>query len=166
MSQFNQYPTSTLSWLEGTPTTTISTTGTYYTLNLDGLIFETFTGSNISMVNANPGRFELSQKGIYVFQFMFAFSGNSNDNYSIILKKSPDTATSGTLIPYTGLSFTTKGNGMWEVQNMFLINNSGRLVKEAGILTYKNQYFMQVKNNTDDSNITTQGCNILIYKIN
>ena len=57
---------------------------------------------------------------------------------------------------------------MWEVQNMFLINNRSTKYVNANTSFYteKQNYQMNVKNNTGVANFDIENLNVIVYKIN
>ena len=128
---------------------------------------DTFAGNSISLNNGN--KFIVNQKGIYVFQWMMACSGGANASYSISLfKTGAGSEVLDEQIPHTEQTFTIKGSGMWEVQNMFLLNNNSNHYANTNtsFLTYKNEYIMKVKNNTGVANFNIENINVIVYKLN
>jgi hypothetical protein len=148
-------------------TTTITLTDTWYNIDIPTSILNTFAGNSISLNTGN--NFIINQKGIYVFQWMMACSGGANASYSISLfKTGVGSQVLNEQIPHTEQTFTTKGTGMWEVQNMFLLNNNSEHYANTNtsFLTYKNQYIMKIKNNTGTQNFDIENINVIVYKLN
>jgi len=151
----------------GQQTTSISIIDTWYNIDIPTSNLDAFAGNSISLINGN--KFFVNQKGIYVFQWMMACSGGASTSYSISLfKTGAGSEVLDEQIPHTEQTFTTKGTGMWEVQNMFLLNNNSEHYANANtpFLTYKNQYIMKVKNNTGTTNFDIVNINVIVYKLN
>jgi len=143
-------------------TTSITITDTFYPITIPTNTTTTFAGNSIGLIGNNE--FSLNENGIFVFQWMMACSGGANASYTITLVNT----TEGIPVPHTEVSFTTKGSGMWEVQNMFLINNkSTRFANtNTSFYTEKQSYVMHVKNNTGVANFDIENLNIIVYKLN
>ena len=166
MSEFNNYPSYLQAGDLASETTTIDATETYYNLNLGVANSLTSKGTGIKYKSGLSGSINLNMKGIYVFQFMFSFTGGTNKVYQFILNSS-----ARGYIEHTRRQFSTKGSDMWEVQFMFLINNDFKPLPSGagnmqGATTCNEIYSPLIQNKSNADNITIANGNILIYKIN
>lgn len=145
-----------------TATTSITVADTFYPIIIPNNTNTAIAGNSVGLIGNNE--FSLNENGIFVFQWMMACSGGANASYTITLINKLE----GIPVPHTEVSFTTKGSGMWEVQNMFLINNRSTKYANSNTSFYTEtqEYVMHVKNNTGVANFDIENLNVIVYKLN
>lgn len=140
--------------------TTIATTDTWTTLNLENVAKEMENNITIDVAN---NRWGFMTTGWYIVQGRFCFSGGSNDSYSMRFRYRWD-STDYEVVD-SEITFTTKAIQTWEVQNQMLLPFKIRNIENDGFGTSQQSLFIEVKNNTDTDNLTMENSSIIMYKI-
>ena len=140
--------------------TTIAESDIWTDLSLVGL--SNVYQNNISVDLAN-NRWDIITTGWYIIQGRFCFSGGANDSYSMRFMYRWNSTNYE--VPDSTITFSTKAVNTWEVQNQMLLPFKIRNIENDGFGTSKQNFFIQVKNNTDTDNLTMENSSIIMYKI-
>lgn len=155
MNQFTNTPSYSYMFAQNPIVVTIPASDTYVPFDLGEMQIVESSGVGIGQPSGNT--FTLGEKAVYWMQFMFTFSGGTNDNYQIAIKNT----TSGETYDYTTVAFSIKGNNVWEVQNCFLLNNDYHVNEFFS----PNSYQILAQNLSDTSNLTAENFNLVIFKV-